>query len=79
VEAERAMLDGDARPAADLVATARPDLLLFGCTSAGSLGGPGHDRDPAEELGARARAPGLDLLTAAGTGVNVELARPTPE
>jgi maleate isomerase len=43
-EAETRMIEDFAPEAASSVATARPDLVVFGCTSAGSLGGAEYDR-----------------------------------
>lgn len=45
VAAEQRMLDEEAMPAALRVADARPDLIVFGCTSASSLHGAGYDAD----------------------------------
>jgi maleate isomerase len=44
-EAEARMLDEFAVPAATAVATARPDLIVFGCTSAGALRGNKYDTE----------------------------------
>ena len=44
-EAEAEMLDRHVMPAARDVATARPDVLVFGCTSAGALLGNDADRE----------------------------------
>jgi maleate isomerase len=62
-EAERLMLDRDAPSAADLVGTARPDVLVFGCTSAGSLGGVAHDRRYCDDLGERAGCRGIGVMS----------------
>lgn len=62
-EAEQAMLDRDAPAAAELVGTARPDVLVFGCTSAGSLGGVAHDRSYCADLGKRAGARGIGVMS----------------
>lgn len=45
VEGEEEMLDRHALPAAGNVATARPDLVVFGCTSAGALRGNAYDAE----------------------------------
>ena len=45
VEAEEAMLDEYTFPAARLLATAKPDLMVFACTSAGALRGNSYDDD----------------------------------
>lgn len=62
-EAEQRMLDEDAPAATDLVGTARPDVLVFGCTSAGSLGGVDHDRGYCADLGKRAGARGIGVMS----------------
>lgn len=45
VEGEELMLDTYAIPAAEHLATAKPELVVFGCTSAGALRGNDFDRD----------------------------------
>lgn len=63
-EAEQVMLDRDAPAAAELVGTARPDALVFGCTSAGSLGGVAYDRSYCADLGKRAAgARGIGVMS----------------
>ncbi len=42
-EAEQVMLDREALPAAERVADVRPDVVVFGCTSASSLHGAAYD------------------------------------
>src|SRR6266852_8256435 len=42
-EAELQMLQEDLPRAVRLIATSAPDMILFGCTSAGALGGLAHD------------------------------------
>ncbi|MDY7104807.1 MAG: Asp/Glu racemase [Actinomycetota bacterium] len=41
--AEEAMLDDEVLPAARRIATTRPDVIVFGCTSAGAIRGVGAD------------------------------------
>lgn len=43
-DGERRMLDAFAMPAAEAVATLHPDVVVFGCTSAGALRGDAADR-----------------------------------
>lgn len=50
-EAEYEMLDRHAMPAARDVGTARPDLLVFGCTSAGALRGNEADAELCARIG----------------------------
>jgi maleate isomerase len=49
-EGESRMLDEFTMPAAEAVATARPHVLVFGCTSAGALRGNDYDALLCEEL-----------------------------
>lgn len=49
-EAESEMLDGHVLPAARDLGTARPDLVVFGCTSAGALRGNEADRELCEQI-----------------------------
>ena len=49
-EAEATMLDEYAMPAATAVASARPDLIVFGCTSAGALRGNAYDAEFCERI-----------------------------
>lgn len=57
-EAEIRMLEDDLSKAVQLIRTTAPDVVVFGCTSAGALGGLTHDDGIGEiiEKGARARA-----------------------
>jgi len=50
-EGEAQMLDEHAMPAARDVGTARPDVTVFGCTSAGALRGTAYDRDLCIRIG----------------------------
>ncbi len=45
VKGEEEMLDEHCLPAAGNVATARPDVVVFGCTSAGALRGNAYDAE----------------------------------
>lgn len=60
--AERIMLENAAPEAAALAGTVHPDLLVFGCTSAGSLGGVNFDRETCDRLGATAGCQGIGVL-----------------
>lgn len=51
VAGENLMLDDFTMPAAEAVATARPDIIVFGCTSAGALRGNDYDDQLCRELG----------------------------
>lgn len=63
-EAETAMILDYAPKAADDVGTADLDLLVFGCTSAGSLFGLERDRTTCEDLGRRAGCDSLGTISA---------------
>lgn len=63
-EAEQRMIEHHAPKAADDLATLHPDLLVFGCTSAGSLFGAEYDRQVCRDLGERAGCPALGTLSA---------------
>lgn len=62
-EAEIRMIEEFAPQAAADLGTARPDLLVFGCTSAGSLFGLEYDRKVCADLGARAGCRSLGVIS----------------
>ncbi len=49
-EAEMEMIEKFAPRAAELLSTAKPHFIIFGCTSAGSLGGPEYDKEICSRL-----------------------------
>lgn len=55
-------MEEDAVRAAQLLATAHVDILVYGCTTGSLVKGPGHDRKIAEKL---ARATGVKAITTA--------------
>ena len=63
-EAEISMIEDYAPKAAEDVGTAGLDLLVFGCTSAGSLFGLDYDRKVCADLGRRARCEALGTMSA---------------
>ncbi|MEP9369185.1 hypothetical protein [Xanthobacter sp. VNH20] len=63
-EAEIAMIDLAGAAAKDL-GTVGPDLLVFGCTSAGALFGVEYDKKLCEELGALAGCRGMGVISSA--------------
>lgn len=65
-DAELAMVESYAPEAARDLGTLNPDLVVFGCTSAGSLFGAAYDAEVCEKLGKIANAPTLGVLTAVG-------------
>jgi maleate isomerase len=65
------MLDAHALPAAADLATIRPDVIVFSCTSAGALRGRAYETRLCQEIAATARAPVVSTMDA----VRRELAR----
>jgi maleate isomerase len=74
-EAEIAMIEDHARPAAKDVGTADPDLIVFGCTSGGSLFGLDYDAKICRELGELAGCPALGVVSAVSDTLNQANAR----
>lgn len=62
---EARMLDEHALPAARDLATIRPDVVVFACTSAGALRGPGHDAELCARIAEETGAPTVSTLAAA--------------
>lgn len=62
--AEQYMLDHEALPAAERLATAAPDVIVFGCTSASALHGPEYDAQFRAELSLRSGRPVIGVLDA---------------
>lgn len=63
--AEQRMLDEEAVPAARRVAAVRPDLVVFGCTSASSLHGRGYDDAFRATLAETTGTPVIGVLSSA--------------
>lgn len=61
-EAEGRMLDEEAVPAAGRLAQTRPDVVVFGCTSAGALRGAAYDEELLRRLAEAASAPVLGVM-----------------
>ena len=61
---ENRMLDEFALPAARDLGTARPDVVVFGCTSAGALRGNAYDTQLCERIGELAGAPVVSTIGA---------------
>jgi maleate isomerase len=61
--AERRMVEEFAPAAAEQLKTLYPHLLVFGCTSAGSLGGLSYDREICHRLGEFAGCPGIGVIS----------------
>jgi maleate isomerase len=63
-EAETRMLEDDLPSAAELIRTTAPDVVVFGCTSAGALGTLAHDRAIGERIEKLASARAITVLQA---------------
>ena len=74
-DAERRMIEDFAPQAADDLGTLNPDLLVFGCTSAGSLFGLDYDAKVCRELGERAGCRGLGVISAVADALERQAAR----
>jgi maleate isomerase len=74
-DAERTMIEEFAPRAADDLGTVKPDVLVFGCTSAGSLFGLEYDAKVCRELGKRAGCPGLGVISAVAEALDRQAAR----
>jgi maleate isomerase len=66
---ELRMLDNDLPKAIELIRTTAPDVVVFGCTSAGALGTLAHDREIGERIRKGAGAPAITVLEAVLTQV----------
>jgi maleate isomerase len=66
---ENRMLDEFALPAARDLGTARPDVVVFGCTSAGALRGNDYDAQLCERIGELAGAPVVSTIGAVRAAV----------
>lgn len=74
-EAELNMIEKHAKPAAKDLGTANPDLLVFGCTSAGSLFGTDYDAKLCAELGDLAGCPGIGVISSAAEALSLAKSR----
>jgi maleate isomerase len=63
-EGERRMLDEHVLPAARDLATARPDLIVFGCTSAGALRGNRYDAELCARISELSGVPTVSVIAA---------------
>jgi maleate isomerase len=63
-EGERRMLDEHVLPAARDLATARPDLVVFGCTSAGALRGNRYDAELCARISELSGVPTVSVIAA---------------
>ncbi len=74
-EAETRMIEDYASPAAKDLGTTNPDLLVFGCTSAGSLFGLDYDAKICRDLGQLAGCPALGVINSAAEALSRAKAR----
>ena len=68
-EAEGTMLDVYAMPAAVAVATARPDVIVFGCTSAGALRGNEYDAEFCKRIEAETGIEVISVIRAVASAI----------
>ena len=66
-QAETRMLEQDLPNAAELIRTTAPDIVVFGCTSAGSLGSLAHDHAIGEKIEKLSGAKAVTVLQAVVT------------
>jgi maleate isomerase len=62
--AEIKMIEEFAPGAAGLVKTVRPHFVVFGCTSAGSLGGPDYDKEVCSRISEITEVPTIGVFSA---------------
>jgi len=62
VRGEEQMLDVHALPAAKDVGTAKPDVVVFGCTSAGALRGNAYDNDLCHRISEVTGKPAVSVI-----------------
>lgn len=66
---ENRMLDEFALPAARDLGTARPDVVVFGCTSAGALRGNDYDTALCQQISDVAGAPAVSTIASVRTAI----------
>ena len=64
VETEELMLDVYLPECARQIGTLQPDVVVFGCTSAGALRGPAYEQELAEEISRATGAPTVTIMGA---------------
>jgi maleate isomerase len=69
-EGERRMISEEIPKAAGLLKTLRPDLVVFGCTSAGALFGPDFPQELHRKIGTVVGCPVLDILSPVAEELN---------
>lgn len=61
-EGENRMLDEFTMPAVEAIGTARPDVVVFGCTSAGALRGNAYDAELCARIAETTRARAISVI-----------------
>lgn len=74
-EAESRMLDEHVLPAARDLVTARPDLIVFGCTSAGALRGNQYDADLCRRISDLSGVPTVSVIASVRQAITASGAR----
>jgi maleate isomerase len=64
IEAEELMLDVYLPESARQIGTLQPDVVVFGCTSAGALRGPAYEQELAGEISKATGAPTITIMGA---------------
>jgi maleate isomerase len=72
---ENRMLDEFTLPAARDLGTARPHVVVFGCTSAGALRGSDYDRELCERISELTGAPTISTIQSVRTAIERAAAR----
>ncbi|MFQ5858625.1 MAG: Asp/Glu racemase [Anaerolineae bacterium] len=62
VQGEELMLDEHAIPTAKILATAKPDVVVFGCTSAGALRGNAYDTELCQRISEVTGRPTISVI-----------------
>ena len=75
IEAEERMLDEYLPKSAQEISTMRPDVVVFGCTSAGALRGPAYEQGLAQQLSQATGAPAITIMGAVVEELNRLAAR----
>ncbi len=74
-QGEHRMLDEHVLPAARDLATARPDLIVFGCTSAGALRGNGYDAELCRRISDLSGVPTVSVIASVRRAIAASGAR----
>ena len=74
-QGEHRMLDEHVLPAARDLATARPDLIVFGCTSAGALRGNGYDDELCRRISDLSGVPTVSVIASVRRAIAASGAR----